>query len=101
MVLARSDIAASREDLERFSTDLQRLSVGALWAAQEAGAPRAEPVEPKSRAIGHVWHWTELRPHALRAAELVGTQQAERRVLQLRNPGIADRSATTNTLFAG
>jgi gentisate 1,2-dioxygenase len=31
----------------------------------------------------------------------VGTQQAERRVLQLRNPAIEGRSATTNTLFAG
>ncbi len=103
MVLARSDIVASADELQRFSTDLERLSVGALWASRETppATERDLPIEPKPRAIPHVWHWTELRPQALRAAELVGTQQAERRVLQLRNPGISDRSATTNTLFAG
>src|SRR5436190_16431814 len=103
MTLARSDIVASAEDLERFSTDLQQLSVSALWVAA-AQAPRRsadDVVEPSHKSVGHVWHWSELRPQALRAAELVGTQQAERRVLQLRNPGIAERSATTNSLFAG
>ena len=34
-----------------------------------------------------VWHWRDLRPQAMRAAELVGTEQAERRVLRLHNPG--------------
>ncbi len=103
MTLARSDIVASAEDLERFSTDLQQLSVSALWAAASQARRRNadEPVEPSPQAVGHVWRWSELRPQALRAADLVGTQQAERRVLQLRNPGISDRSATTNTLFAG
>jgi gentisate 1,2-dioxygenase len=28
-----------------------------------------------------VWHWRDLRPQAMRAAQLVGTEQAERRVL--------------------
>ena len=37
----------------------------------------------------------------MRAAQLVGTQQAERRVLQLKNPAFSDRAVTTNTLFAG
>jgi gentisate 1,2-dioxygenase len=37
----------------------------------------------------------------LRAGELVGTRQAERRVLQLKNPAFTDRVVTTNTLFAG
>src|ERR1051326_8490480 len=102
MTLARSDIMASVEDMERFSTDLERLSVGALWADQQRDAARRdEPVQPKPQAIGHVWHWRDLRTQALKAAQLVGTQQAERRVLQLRNPGVRDRSATTNTLFAG
>jgi gentisate 1,2-dioxygenase len=103
MVLARSDIIASAEDLQSFSAELDRLSVGALWASQRPreATSRDEPVEPKPRAVGHVWHWKELRPRALRAAELVGTQQAERRVLQLRNPGLRESSATTATLFAG
>jgi gentisate 1,2-dioxygenase len=103
MTLTRSDIVASAEELDQFSVDLQRLSVGALWANQQesAGQKPRPSIEPKPQAVPHVWHWHDLRPQALRAAQLVGTQQAERRVLQLRNPAIAERSATTNTLFAG
>ena len=102
MTLTRSDITASAEDLDRFSRDLQQLSVSALWANQTQPRPAApESVEPRAQAAPHVWHWRDLRPQALRAAELVGTQQAERRVLQLRNPAVPERSTTTNTLFAG
>jgi gentisate 1,2-dioxygenase len=102
VTLTRSDIKSSAEDLEQFTTDLERLSLGALWASEGmAAAPGRTNLEPKPQAVPHVWHWQELRPQALRAAELVGTQQAERRVLQLRNPGITTRSATTNTLFGG
>ncbi len=102
MTLTRSDITASAEDLDRFSRDLQQLSVSALWADQPVNrSSSTAPVQPKPRAEPFVWHWQDLRPQALRAAELVGTQQAERRVLQLRNPAITERSATTNTLFGG
>src|SRR5438874_4836711 len=102
MALTRSDIVASAEELEQFSRELQRFSVGALWSSQDLGATMRRPkVEPKPQAVPYVWHWKDLRPRALRAAELVGTQQAERRVLQLRNPAIKERSATTNALFAG
>ncbi|MBV9598802.1 MAG: cupin domain-containing protein [Chloroflexi bacterium] len=102
MTLTRSDIKASAEELEQFQQGLQHLSVSALWANQ--GPVSRSPggsIEPRPRAVPHVWHWLDLRPQALRAAELVGTQQAERRVLQLKNPAFSDRSVTTNTLFAG
>jgi gentisate 1,2-dioxygenase len=103
MTLTRSNIVASPEDMQQFSAALQRLSVSALWSGQpaQAEASRGAPLEPSPQAVGHVWHWKDLRPQALRAGELVGTQQAERRVLQLRNPAINERSATTNTLFGG
>ena len=35
-----------------------------------------------------MWHWQDVRPQAIRAAELVGTEQAKRRVLILANPGL-------------
>ena len=38
MALTRSDIKASAEDLEQFTTDLQRLSLGALWATEGMAA---------------------------------------------------------------
>ena len=102
MTLTRSDIAASTEDLASFSEELRQVSVSALWTSPEMRSRTAGvPIEPKVRAVPYVWHWRDLRPRALRAAQLVGTQQAERRVLQLRNPAVPERSTTTNTLFAG
>src|SRR3981081_989988 len=56
-------------------------------------------LEPQSQAVPYVWHWRDLRPQAMRAAELVGTQQAERRVLRLTNPelpGIASNTLVAN-----
>ncbi len=102
MTLTRSSIEASSDELEKFYEDIKKLELGALWTAADLGAMMRRPkVEPKSQAVPHVWHWKDIRPNALRATELVGTQQAERRVLQLRNPAVKDRSATTNTLFGG
>jgi gentisate 1,2-dioxygenase len=56
-------------------------------------------LEPRSKAVPHLWHWRDLRPQAMRAGELVGTQQAERRVLRLTNPELPGMSAS-NTLVA-
>jgi gentisate 1,2-dioxygenase len=56
-------------------------------------------VEPQSEAVPFVWHWRDLRPQAMRAAALVGTAQAERRVLRLTNPklpGIASNTLVAN-----
>ena len=102
MTLARSDINASAEELNEFHRALEPLSVGALWVNNAPGTRTADqPIEPKPQAVPHVWRWRDLRPQALRAGELVGTHQAERRVLQLKNPAFDDRVVTTNTLFAG
>ena len=89
--------SATREQLQEFYRDLAPQSLGALWTAQEEVLTN----EPKSKALPHLWRWSELRPRALQAAELVGTQEAERRVLMLLNPGLNGRVATTNTLFSG
>jgi len=48
--------------------------------------------------VPYVWHWRELRPQAMRAAELVGTAQAERRVLRMTNPKLS--GSASNTLVA-
>jgi gentisate 1,2-dioxygenase len=83
--------------LDSFYKDLESFSTAALWTRQE----QALVSEPKSKALPFLWSWKELRPQAMRAAELVGTADAERRVLMLLNPGLEDRIATTNSLFSG
>jgi gentisate 1,2-dioxygenase len=102
MALIRSDIEASTDELKRFYEELHDVGLGALWTSAPP-ANRAGPriSEPKPHAVPYVWHWRDLRPRALQAAALIGTEQAERRVLELRNPGITDYVAATNVLFAG
>lgn len=96
-MLSRSSTRATGAELNRYYQGLKALGVAPLWTVQE----RALTSEPRSKAVPHVWHWKELRPEALRAGALVGTQEAERRVLMLLNPGLGGRMATTNSLFSG
>jgi gentisate 1,2-dioxygenase len=59
------------------------------------------PAEPKNRAWPHVWHYAQLRPHALHFSRALSMDEAERRVLMLINPALTEPPATVNTLFAG
>jgi len=88
---------ATANELSSFYKDLESISSAALWTVQEETLVS----EPKSKATAHIWRWKELRPRAMRAAQLIGTEDAERRVLMLLNPGLAGRIATTNSLFSG
>jgi gentisate 1,2-dioxygenase len=92
-MLQRSDIVSSDEDLHAFYAELRTQHVTPAWIAEGTSD------EPKSKAIPYVWHWRDLRPQAMRAAELVGTAQAERRVLRLHNPELPI-AAASNTLVA-
>src|SRR5215211_7515580 len=92
-MLQRSNIVSSEEELQDFYAQLQVQHVTPAWISGGVS------VEPRSKAMPAVWHWRDLRPQAMRAAELVGTEQAERRVLRLHNPGLPGVSAS-NTLVA-
>ena len=93
MALRLSDIKTAEEVLEAYYEELRGQHVVPAWISGGI------TFEPKSKAVPHVWHWRDLRPQAMRAAELVGTEQAERRVLRMTNPGLAGVSAS-NTLVA-
>jgi gentisate 1,2-dioxygenase len=95
-----AELSATRADtaeLESYYRGLLPYSLQPLWLAQE----NLLTDEPRVRAIPFRWRWQEMRPLALRAGERVGTEQAERRVLMLLNPGLDGRVATTTTLYAG
>jgi gentisate 1,2-dioxygenase len=70
-----SDIKSSETELQDYYAQLQSQHITPAWIG--GGITR----EPKSKAVPWVWHWRDLRPQAMRAAQLVGTEQAERRVL--------------------
>ncbi|HTY80263.1 MAG TPA: cupin domain-containing protein [Candidatus Bathyarchaeia archaeon] len=80
-----------------YSAGLERLSMAPLWTALHALLPQ----ERATRAVPHRWRWAEIRGPLLEAARLVPMEQAERRVLVLRNPGLGGAYAATATLFAG
>jgi gentisate 1,2-dioxygenase len=88
-----SDIQASPEELEAYYAQLRTQHVTPAWLAG------AVTIQPESAAVPFLWHWRDLRPQVMRAAELVGTAQAERRVLRLSNPnlsGIASQTLVAN-----
>jgi len=88
-MLKLSTIQSSEDERQAYYTELRSQHVVPLWIS--AGVT----VEPRSKAVPHVWRWRDLRPQALRAAELVGTEEAERRVLRLANPELTAPSAST------
>ena len=77
---------------------------------QEAVVEHAEPLWPKlgelsppfptAKATPYLWSYERLRPFCERAARLVGTELAERRVFMLINPTLKPPH-TTDTLYAG
>src|ERR1043166_4101632 len=92
-MLQLSDIQSSPEALQAYYDELQAQHVTPAWIGGGIS------VEPQSKAVPYLWHWCDLRPQVMRAAELVGTAQAERRVLRLTNPklpGIASNTLVAN-----
>jgi gentisate 1,2-dioxygenase len=92
-MLELSDIKSSQEELQDYYAQLRAQHVTPAWIGGGIS------IEPQSKAVPYLWRWRDLRPQAMRAAQLVGTQQAERRVLRLTNPELPGVSAS-NTLVA-
>ncbi|MFM0290880.1 gentisate 1,2-dioxygenase [Paraburkholderia megapolitana] len=57
--------------------------------------------EPRSGAIPAHWDYAAVRPYLADACDLISTDEAERRVLVLENPGLPGQSRITPSLFAG
>ena len=91
-MLQLSDIQSAPEELQDYYEQLRAQHVTPAWLGGGIS------LESQSQAVPYVWHWQDLRPQAMRAAELVGTQQAERRVLRLTNPNLP--GIASNTLVA-
>lgn len=88
-MLELSDIQSSQQELQDYYARLRAQHVTPAWIGDGIS------IEPRSEAVAYLWHWRDLRPQAMRAAELVGTQQAERRVLRLTNPKLPGAASTT------
>lgn len=91
---AQAPIQARRED---FYERASKFELAPLWRVLHGLVPR----HPQSPAQPAIWRFTDVRPFLLEAAELIGTQEAERRVLMLENPGLRGESKITRSLYAG
>ena len=59
------------------------------------------PVHPKSKAVPHVWKWSNLLPLAEASGELVPVGRGgERRAIGLANPGLAPNAYVSPTMWA-
>jgi gentisate 1,2-dioxygenase len=84
-------------DLRDYYAALDRVDTAALWTVANA----IEPWEPTPASEPVIWRHAELRPHILRALELVSPEEAGRRVVYLRNPRRKEVSACCGWLFSG
>jgi gentisate 1,2-dioxygenase len=89
-----STVDASRSD---FYQRAAGRSLAPLWKVLH-GLVTETPVSP---CVPAIWQYEQVRPYLLESCELISTDEAERRVLVLENPGLPGQSRITRNMFAG
>ncbi|RSH81656.1 uncharacterized protein EHS24_007836 [Apiotrichum porosum] len=89
-------LSIANDNQEQLLEDIKAHNVEPLWTKMT----KLNPPTPAPKAIAHKFEYAALRPHLIRAGELVTEKQAERRVLMLINPAM-EAPNTTDTLYAG
>ncbi len=95
-VAGRANVTDTPE-LVDYYRELDGFNAGALWTV----ANKIEPWEPIPASVPVLWRYQDLRPHVLRALDLVTPEKAGRRVVYLSNPGRQDISASVGLLYSG
>jgi gentisate 1,2-dioxygenase len=91
---APADVADERR---RFYDEISGANLTPLWEVLHALVPGA----PATPCVAAHWRYAELRPHLMRAGELISAAEAVRRVLILENPALRGQSSITQSLYAG
>jgi gentisate 1,2-dioxygenase len=86
----------AKDSLDELFQDARRRDLDPAWTVYAQIVSN----QPRPKAVPHVWRYDEARPLLERAGALVGTDDAERRVLMLTNPALK-APFTTDTLYAG
>jgi len=86
--------AATNPKREQLSIEIAALDMKPLWE-------RTMRLAPGTAAVPAIWRWQQVQPHLMRSAEVITTQEAERRVLMLENPALKGSTFATTTLYAG
>jgi gentisate 1,2-dioxygenase len=72
-------------------------SLAPLWRVLHGLVTEA----PRSPVVPAHFPYERVRPYLMEACQLIGTEEAERRVMVLENPGLAGQSKITTSLFCG
>jgi len=84
-------------DRQQYYEEIAALQLSPLWESLHALVPKY----PAANCQPHCWDYATLRPHLMRAGELITAAEAVRRVLVLENPALAGKSSITQSLYAG
>src|SRR5579872_2676130 len=80
-----STLTTTNELPAAYRQGLSRKNLVALWPLMRTALPHDKP-DRKTQPV--VWHYRDIRPDMIRAADLAPIEKAERRVLALANPGL-------------
>jgi gentisate 1,2-dioxygenase len=94
---SRPSTAAESSARKAFYDEIAGQNLAPLWERISGLVTRAP--EPTARPA--VWRYRVVRESLLRAGRLLTTEEAERRVLILENPGLQGQSQITDSLFSG
>lgn len=89
--------AAVNPERQRLYEAMSPLNLTPLWEVLHA----LVPPQPRSRCEPALWRYDLLRPHLMRAGEVITAEEAVRRVLILENPALRGESCITPSLYAG
>ena len=84
------------EELKDFYDRLGARNLAPLWEIL-GDVLTASPTTP---CVPAIWRFDEIRPLLLEAGKLITTEEAERRVLSLQNPGLNGQPWITTSLYA-
>jgi gentisate 1,2-dioxygenase len=82
---------------QQFYQEISASNLTPLWEVLHS----LVPTQPGSACVPAGWRYEEVRPHLMRAGQLITAREAERRVLIMENPALRGGSAITQTLYAG
>ena len=87
----------TRDERRRYYDEISKAHLTPLWEVLHA----LVPTNPSTPCVPAHWRYADVRPHLMRASELISAEEAVRRVLILENPALRGQSCITQSLYAG
>lgn len=78
--------------------ELENTHLWPLWEEINKFTGSALPI---LKAVPCLWHYENTRRLVMQSADMLTAAETERRVLALKNPGLKDRMAVTQSMYAG